>query len=105
MPWTREGSYVLIGHDAFGATGHRWLGSIPRLLGLVARSAVSPQLRGGSFASPDKRQLMGTLVDLMEAGQLRVVVDRIFPLSQAPQAMRHLMSGHSLGRVVLRIDH
>lgn len=100
-----RGSYVLIGHDAFGATGHRWLGSIPRLLGLLARSAVSPQLRGGSLASPDKRQLMGTLVDLMEAGQLRVVVDRIFPLSQAPQAMRHLMSGHSLGRVVLRIDH
>ena len=31
----RRGSYVLIGHDAFAATGHRWLGSIPRLLGLV----------------------------------------------------------------------
>ena len=100
----QRGSYVLIGHDAFGATGHRWLGSIPRLLGLVARSAVSPQLRGGSFASPDKRQLMGTLAGLMETGQLRVVVDRIFPLSQTPQAMRHLMSGQSLGRVVVRID-
>lgn len=99
-----RGSYVLIGHDAFGATGHRWLGSIPRVLGLVARSAVSPQLRGGSFASPDKRQLMGTLASLMQTGQLRVVVDRIFPLSQAPQAMRHLMSGQSLGRVVVRID-
>ena len=99
-----RGGYVLIGHDAFGATGHRWLGSMPRLLGLVARSAVSPQLRGGSFAPPDKRQLMGTLVDLMETGELRVVVDRTYPLSQAPQAMRHLMSGQPLGRVVLRID-
>ena len=47
---------------------------------------------------------MGTLVGLMETGQLRVVVDQIFPLSQAPQAMRHLMSGQSLGRVVVRID-
>ena len=27
------GGYVLIGHDAFGATGHRWLGSIPRCSG------------------------------------------------------------------------
>ncbi len=45
-----RGGYVLIGHDAFGATGHAWLGSIPRVLGLVARSAVAPQLRGGSFA-------------------------------------------------------
>ena len=43
------GAYVLIAHDAFGATGHRWLGSIPRLLGLMVRSAVVPELRGGSF--------------------------------------------------------
>jgi NADPH:quinone reductase-like Zn-dependent oxidoreductase len=100
-----RGSYVLIGHDAFGATGHRWLGSIPRLLALVVRSAVTPQLRGGSFASPDKRQLMGTLARLMETGQLRVVVDRTFPLSQTPQAMRHLMSGQPLGRVIVRIDN
>ena len=40
------GAYILIAHDAFGATGHRWLGSIPRLLGLVMRSAVVPELRG-----------------------------------------------------------
>ncbi len=53
------GGYVLIGHDAFGATGHRWLGSIPHMLGLVARSAVTPELRGGSFAPPDKRCIDG----------------------------------------------
>ena len=99
-----RGSYILIGHDAFGATGHRWLGSIPRLLGLVARSAVSPQLRGGSFAPPDKRELMDTLARFVESDQLRVVVDRTYPLSQAPQAMQHLMSGRPVGRIVLRID-
>ncbi len=47
---------------------------------------------------------MDTLASLMESEQLRVVVDRTYPLSQAPQAMRHLMSGQPLGRVVLRID-
>jgi NADPH:quinone reductase-like Zn-dependent oxidoreductase len=96
-----RGSYVLIGHDAFGAIGHRWLGSIPRLLGLVARSAVTPQLRGGSFASPDKRRLMGILAQLMETGQLRVVIDRTFPLAQASEALQHLASGQPVGRVVL----
>ena len=99
-----EGRYVLIGHDAFGAFGHRWLGSIPRLLGLVARSTVNPQLRGGSFRSPDKRALMETLTGLMETGRLRIVVDRTFPLSEAPQALRHLMSGEAVGRVIVRID-
>lgn len=99
-----RGRYVLIGHDAFGATGHRWLGSMPRLLGLVARSAVTPQLRGGSFASPDKQRLMATLARLMEAGQLRVVLDRTYPLAQTTEALRHLMSGKAVGRVVIRVD-
>ena len=98
------GRYILIGHDAFGATGHRWLGSIPRLLGLAARSAVTPQLRGGSFASPDKRRLMDELVELLETGHLRIDVDRTFDLAEASQAMRHLMSGQPLGRVVVRIE-
>ncbi|WP_286929570.1 MULTISPECIES: NAD(P)-dependent alcohol dehydrogenase [Aeromicrobium] len=97
-----RGRYLLIGHDAFGAGGHHWLGGIPLQLGLVARSALNPQLRGPSFASPDKRELMGTLTQLMETGQLRVVVDRTFPLEQAPEALRHLMSGRALGRVVVR---
>ena len=80
------GAYILIAHDAFGATGHRWLGSIPRLLGLMVRSAVVPELRGGSFRSPDKRELMATLAQLLETGQLRIVVDRTFPLEEAAAA-------------------
>lgn len=96
-----RGRYVLIGHDAFGAIGHHWLGSIPRLLGLVARSAVTPQLRGGSFASPDKRRLMNTLAQLMETRQLQVVIDRTFPLAQAPEALQLLVSGQPMGRIVL----
>ena len=98
------GGYVLIGHDAFGATGHGWLGSIPRMLGLMARSAVVPELRGGSLASPDKRQLMATLAGLMATGRLRIEIDRTFPLAEAGAALRHLMSGEPVGRVVLVVE-
>lgn len=96
-----RGGYVLIGHDAFGATGRHWLGSIPRMLGLMARSALVPELRGGSFASPDKRRLMTTLAQFLETGQLRVVIDRTFSLSQVPEALRYLVSGQPVGRVVI----
>ncbi|MCD9153536.1 zinc-binding dehydrogenase [Aeromicrobium duanguangcaii] len=96
-----DGRYLLIGHDAFGAAGRHWLGGMPLQLGLVARSAVNPQLRGPSFASPDKQDLMSTLTGLMASGRLRVVVDRAFPLEQASDALRHLMSGRPLGRVVV----
>src|SRR6476661_5556622 len=98
-----RGSYVLIGHDAFGATGHHWLGSIPRLLGLVARSAVDPVLRGGSLAPPDKRRLMTTLSQFVESRQLRVVIDRTFPLPETPTALRYLVSGQPVGRVVITV--
>jgi NADPH:quinone reductase-like Zn-dependent oxidoreductase len=99
-----DGSYVLIGHDAFGATGHHWLGSIPRFLGLALRSAVAPQLRGGSFRSPDKRELMTTLTGFLESGQLRMVIDRTFPLAETAAALRYLVSGQPVGRVVIVID-
>jgi NADPH:quinone reductase-like Zn-dependent oxidoreductase len=98
------GAYILIAHDAFGATGHRWLGSIPRLLGLMVRSAVVPELRGGSFRSPDKRELMATLTRFLESGQLRIVVDRTFPLEQAAAALSYLVSGRPVGRVVITVD-
>ncbi len=87
----------------FGATG-TWLGSIPHMLGLVARSAVAPELRGGSFAAPDKRSLMATLSQLLATGQLRVVIDRALPLEEASQALRYLASGQAVGRVVLAVS-
>jgi NADPH:quinone reductase-like Zn-dependent oxidoreductase len=98
------GAYVLIAHDAFGATGHRMLGSIPRVLGLVLRSAVVPELRGGSFRSPDKRELMTTLERLLQDGRLRIVVDRTFPLEEAAAALGYLVSGQPVGRVVITVD-
>ena len=79
------GAYVLIGHDAFGATGHHWVGGIPRMFGLIARSAVVPELRGGLFRSPDKQESMAKLTRLLETGELRIVIDRTFPLSQTPR--------------------
>lgn len=97
-----QGRYILIGHDAFGAAGHHWVGGIPRQLGLMARSVVTPALRGPSFASPDKRQLMGTLTRLLESGELTVTVDRAFSLDEGPEALHHLMSGQARGRIVIR---
>ena len=69
----------------------------------MARSAVVPELRGGSFRSPDKRELMATLARLLEAG-LRIVVDRTFPLEEAAAALRYLVSGQPVGRVVITVD-
>ena len=97
------GKYVLIGHDAFGAGGRRWLGSLPRFLGLMARTPFSSELPPLGFSTPSKRDTMDVLRELIEAGRLTPVVDRTYPLEAVPEAIRHLESGRTRGRVVITI--
>ena len=100
---TPEGTYVLIGHDQFGETGHRLLGSLPRFLKLVVMSPFARQLPKANFSMPVKKDSMVVLKELIEAGKLKPVIDRTFPLSEVPNAIRYMQEGHSLGKVVITI--
>jgi NADPH:quinone reductase-like Zn-dependent oxidoreductase len=97
-----SGSYVLIGHDRFGAAGHRLLGSIPRFVGLLARRPFVPQLRT-TRVRRDTVEFLATLAGLAERGQLTPVVDRTFPLSEAVDAIAYLAGGQARGRVVVTV--
>jgi NADPH:quinone reductase-like Zn-dependent oxidoreductase len=44
---------------------------------------------------------LGPLVDLCRAGSVRTVVDRRYPLSEVPEALRYLGEGHAKGKVVV----
>ncbi len=44
------------------------------------------------------------LKDLIEAGKVRPVVDRRYPLSQTAEAMRYLKEGHARGKVIIAVD-
>jgi NADPH:quinone reductase-like Zn-dependent oxidoreductase len=101
---TPDGSYVLIGHDQFGHTGGRWLGSLPRFGGLAVRSMFSRHLGGAGSAGLSKKEAIATLRDYLEAGQLTPVIDRTFPLDEAAEAIRYLSEGEPVGRVVLTMD-
>ena len=41
--------------------------------------------------------------ELIEAGKMTPVIDRTFPLSQVPEAMRYLESGRAAGKVVITL--
>ena len=45
---------------------------------------------------------MAFLMDLMEAGKIKVVIDRIFPMSEGAEALRYLGQGHARGKVVIK---
>jgi NADPH:quinone reductase-like Zn-dependent oxidoreductase len=56
----------------------------------------------GYLAQPNGQQL-AEIARLIDAGQVRVEVRRVFPLSEAAKAQRSLEEEHGRGKVVLRV--
>lgn len=99
---TPRGRYVLIGHDGFGRSAGRLLGSIPRFAGLAIRSPFVSQRMNPSM-KPRTPQPLRHLTELIEDGRLTPVVDRTFPLAEVREALRHLAGGTVVGKVVLTV--
>ena len=98
-----KGTYVIIGHDHFGEFGHRFLGSLPRVMKLVVISPFVSQLPDLNFSMPNKKDSMAVLRELSEAGKITPVIDRTYPLSEVPEAIRYLEEGHADGKIVITV--
>ena len=97
-----DGTYVLVGHDHYGATGGRLLGGAMRdAFKLLAMSPFRREVPGPS--SVDTTGFMDELADLLAEGRIRGVVDRTFRLDEVAEAMRYLMSGQAVGKIVLTV--
>lgn len=51
--------------------------------------------------SEPNQQDLRFLKDLLESGKLKPVIDRRYPLSEVPEAIRYLEQGHASGKVVI----
>ena len=80
-----RGTLVIVG----GEGGGRWLGGFDRqlirapLLSLFVGQSLRP------LASKERAQDLLVLRDLIEAGRITPVIDRTYPLSEAPEAIRY----------------
>jgi NADPH:quinone reductase-like Zn-dependent oxidoreductase len=99
---TPRGTYVLIGHDQFGAAGGRVIGGIGDVVKLLVMTPFVSQLKS-PFSTTKTEHPLAALSELIEAGQLTPPVDRTYPLSEVLEAMRYMEAGHALGKIVLTI--
>ena len=91
-----EGRLVLVG----GEGGGRWLGGVDRTLrALVLSPFVRQKL--STWIATQPREDLEALHELLEAGKVTPVVDRTFPLSEVPEAIRYLRDGRAHGKVVI----
>ena len=60
------------------------------------------QKMGNGGAGPNQTDL-AFIQALLEAGQVVPVIDRCYPLSQVPDAIRYLEEGHARGKVVITV--
>jgi NADPH:quinone reductase-like Zn-dependent oxidoreductase len=72
------------------------------LLGPVLGRAGSKKIR--LLAVRQGAQHLAPLVELCQAGKITTVIDRRYPLSQVPDALRYLGEGHAKGKVVINVD-
>ena len=92
------GKYVMVG----GPPG-RWIDPIPRALSAIVLSRfVSQDIR--LFLAELNHADLDLLRDLMQSGKIKPVIDRKYPLSQLPEAIRYLEAGHARGKVVIVLD-
>jgi NADPH:quinone reductase-like Zn-dependent oxidoreductase len=92
-----EGTLVLS-----GGGGGRLLGPVGLLLKARLRSRFASQRLLSFMAQLHKEDLV-VLTELIEAGKVTPVIDRTFPLSEAPEAIRYLEAGHARGKVVITV--
>jgi NADPH:quinone reductase-like Zn-dependent oxidoreductase len=95
---TARGRLVIVG----GENGGRWLGGTDRQLrALLLSPLVSQKL--GTFIASENAEDLEVLRDLIESGKVAPVIDRTYPLSETPAAIRHVMAGRARGKVVISI--
>ncbi len=82
-------------------TGHAGMGYVIKAFG---RSMFLHQQGSLKVTKPNHKDLI-VLKELIEAGKIRPVIDRTYPLSKTPEAMEYAEKGHSRGKVVITVEH
>ena len=94
---TPKGTLVLV-----GGSGGRWFMGTGRTLRAVVVSPFVGQRLRSFFSKPRGADLVA-LKELIEAGKVTPVIDRTFPLSETPEAIRYVGERSTQGKIVITV--
>src|SRR5947209_4224074 len=90
-----KGVYVMIG----GSNAHLFQAM---LLGPVISMTGRQKMGSMGVAKPNQKDLV-FMKELLEAGKVKPVIDRRYPLGETAEAIRYLEAGHAKGKVVIMV--
>lgn len=93
-----DGRRVLVGMPK----GNRLIGPLGRLAWFMVSRQFNRQ-RQLFFVCKPNRPNLAFLRELIEAGKVRPVVDRVYPLSEVADALETMGEGHVQGKLVVRV--
>ena len=92
-----RGTLVLVG----GEGGDRWIGIGRVLQALVLSPFARHNLRPLS-SKPNKEDLQ-FLKELIEDAKVMPIIDRMYSLSEVPDAIRYLKDGYARGKIIITV--
>ena len=92
-----EGIYICVGGSA-----SQYFQAL--LLGPLISSTTGKKLGSIGMAKPDRKDFL-FMNELLEESKIVPVVDRCYPLSEVPEALRYYGEGHAQGKVVITVEH
>ena len=85
-----------------GNFNNRWMASGGRIVRAAVLFSLGSQMLG-NFLVAMRREDLETLAAMIEAGSVRPVMERTYPLHELAGAMAHVGSGHTRGKVAITV--
>jgi NADPH:quinone reductase-like Zn-dependent oxidoreductase len=79
-----------------------WVGGLGNVIGAGLASMFVRQ-QGRPFVSMPRSEDLAELLAMVEAGRLRPVIERTYPLAQTAAAIAHVAEGHNRGTTVISV--
>jgi NADPH:quinone reductase-like Zn-dependent oxidoreductase len=86
-----------------GDGGGRWLGPFGRVIASKLLGIFISQ-RVGTFEAKANSEDLETLRAMIEAGQVKPVIERTYSLSETPEAIRQVEKGHVRGKLAIAVN-